>query len=278
MSRIAMTMWLLALSADATPATDLVEGFTEPYRKIEVAPAEAGVLVKLAVREGESVRRGQLLGTLDRELLLVALRIATLQKEARGELDTATAEVEARKHRLDKLTPLRAAGHASQEEVDRARADLAIAQAHLLKIKEQLAMQAVECEKIQTMIERRNVRSPLDGVVLKLHREEGEYVSLSAPTVATVVQLDPLLVTFGLPTRHARRMRVGDRATILLVDENTPAEAEIESISPVTEAESGTVRVKIRLANGDGKLRAGLRCGLRLTTPVSAAANSSQTP
>jgi RND family efflux transporter MFP subunit len=277
MTRIGIMFWLLAISAGTAPATDLVEGFTEPYRKIEVAPSEAGVLVKLAVREGQSVRRGQLLGTLDHELLLVALRIANLQKDARGELDTATAEVEARKHRLDKLAPLRAAGHASQEEVDRARADLAIAHAHLLKVQEELAMQGVECEKIQAMIERRNVRSPLDGVVLKLHREEGEYVSLASPTVATVVQLDPLRVTFGLPTRHARPMRVGDRVPILLVDENKPVTAEIESISPVTEAESGTVSVKLRLANADGTVRAGVRCALNLATPVSAA-NARQNP
>ena len=93
-----------------------------------------------------------------------------------------------------------------------------------------------------------------------------------------VVQLDPLRVTFGLPTGHARRLRVGDRATILLVDDNTPVAAEIEMISPVTEAESGTVRVKMRLANPDGKLRAGVRCALSLATPVSAPVNQRPNP
>ena len=86
------------------------------------------MLVKLAVREGEAVRRGQLLGTLDHELLVVALRIATLQKDARGELDTATAEVDIRKHRLDKLTPLRARPVMRARRNWTARADLAIAQ------------------------------------------------------------------------------------------------------------------------------------------------------
>ena len=147
-----------------------------------------------------------------------------------------------------------------------------------MKIKEQLAIQAVECEKIQAMIERRGVRSPLDGVVLKLHREEGEYVSLSSPTLATIVQLDPLQVTFGLSTEHARRLSVGERASITVTDDGRTVMAEIESIAPVTEAESGTVRVKMRLANPEGKLRAGVRCSLNLTTPVSAAPTLRQNP
>ena len=72
----------LCLSARATATS--FEGFTEPYRKIEVAAAEAGVVEKLSVREGDRVAKGQTLATLDTDVLVVSQKIATANTE-RGE-------------------------------------------------------------------------------------------------------------------------------------------------------------------------------------------------
>ena len=113
----------LCLSARATATS--FEGFTEPYRKIEVAAAEAGVVEKLSVREGDRVAKGQTLATLDTDVLVVSQKIATANTEARGKLDFAQAERDLRKRRLERLEPLCQQGNASQEEVDRARTELA---------------------------------------------------------------------------------------------------------------------------------------------------------
>ena len=88
----------LFLSVRATATS--FEGFTEPYRKIEVAAAETGVVEKLLVREGDRVVKGQTLATLDTDVLVVSKEIATANTKAKGKLDFAQAERDLRR-RLD---------------------------------------------------------------------------------------------------------------------------------------------------------------------------------
>ncbi len=236
------------------------DGFTEPFRKIEVAASETGIVARLLVREGDRVNKGQALATLDNEVLAVSREIATATIQAKGKLDSAAAERDLRKTRLDRLEPLRADGHASQEEIDRALADLAVAEANLRAAREQHQLDELERRKIEAMIERRTLRSPIDGYVLKLQKDEREYVSPASASVATVVQLDPLRVVFSLPTACAAKLGVGGAVDLELPDSGAKLRGKVEFVAPVTEAESGTVRVKVLIDNAGGAYRCGIRC------------------
>ena len=120
------------------------DGFTEPFRKIEVAASETGTVAQLLVHEGDRVTKGQALATLDNDVLEVSREIAAANAQAKGKLDSAVAERELRKTRLERLEPLRAEGHASQEEIDRARTDLAVAEANLQAAREQHQLDELE--------------------------------------------------------------------------------------------------------------------------------------
>jgi RND family efflux transporter MFP subunit len=236
------------------------DGFTEPFRKIEVAAAETGTVAQVLVHEGDRVTKGQALATLDNEVLEVSREIATATMQAKGKLDSAVAERDLRKTRLARLEPLRADGHASQEEIDRARTDLAVAEANLRAAREQHQLDELERRKIEAMIERRTLRSPIDGYVLKLQKEEREFISATSASVATVVQLDPLRVVFSLPTAYAARLSVGGAVDLELPDSGAKLRGKVEFVAPVTEAESGTVRVKVLIDNANGAYRCGIRC------------------
>ncbi len=199
------------------------DGFTEPFRKIEVAASETGTVAQLLVHEGDRVTKGQALATLDNDVLEVSREIATATVHAKGKLDSAVAERDLRKTRLERLEPLRAEGHASQEEIDRATADLAVAEANLQAAREQHQLDELERKKIEAMIERRTLRSPIDGYVLKLQKEEREFVSVNSASVATVVQLDPLRVVFSLPTAYAAKLSVGGTVDLELPESGVKA-------------------------------------------------------
>lgn len=266
-----LLMFALLLTAGDLRAYS-VEGFTEPLRKIEVSPAEPGTITKIFVQEGETVRAGHLLGTLDCDVLLVSLEMAKANMEAKGRLDSATAERNLRKTRLEKLVLLRERGHASQEEIGRATADLEIAEASVVAATENQQISALEYKKTEALIERRRLRSPISGLVTRVHREETEFVSPTEPTVFTVVQLDSLRVTFSVPTEYTKDMKVGQPVPISFPDSDEQAEGKLEFVSPITEAESGTVRIKVVIANPAGKYRCGVRCALELPdfqTPVA---------
>jgi RND family efflux transporter MFP subunit len=252
-----------------------IESFTEPYRRIDIAPAEPGIIATIDVREGDRVKPGQQLASLESDVLRISLQIAKTSRDARGRLTAAEAERELRRARLAKLEELRPRGHASGEEVERARTDLAVAEASVLALQEQNRIDELECAKTEALIERRIMRSPIDGLVTRVFREEREFVTGSSPTVLTIVQLHPLRATFSLPTALATKLRAGQEVKLVFPDAGKQAMGKVELISPVTEAESGTVRVKVLLDNSDNRYRCGVRCELELdgnkpTSPLAA--------
>ena len=125
-------------------AVETLEGFTEPFRVVNVATTETGVVARVLVREGDLVKKGQELAALDSDLHLTVLAIAAEQMKAVGRLQSAQSELELQQNKLDKLTLLREKGHARQEEVERTRADVAIARSHVLSIQEELAVRKME--------------------------------------------------------------------------------------------------------------------------------------
>ncbi len=255
---------VVVLASTVSTAGVEVDGFTEPFRTVEVAAVESGTIKVVEVREGQRVTAGQVLARLDDDVHLALLAIAEEAMHAKGQLKSAHAEVVLRKDRLAKLDSLRAEGHARQEEVDRARADLAIAEARVLSAEELLQVKKLEHRKIQVQLERRTVRSPFDGVIKTLHKDAGEFVAPNDPYVLELVDLETLLAIFAVPSRDAFRLREGQEVSVYLDDVDRFVPGAVEFVSPVTDAESGTVRVKIRVANNEGKFRSGERCTLVL--------------
>ena len=66
-------------------------------------------------------------------------------------------------------------------------------------------------------------------------------------------------------TPEATKLRIDQDVTIHFLDSEVETKGTVEFISPVTDAESGTVRVKIRIDNPDGKYRSGERCTLEFS-------------
>lgn len=253
------------LASFAGDTLSTVDSFTEPVRKVELSPSESGILTDIYVHEGSIVRAGEELGSLDRGVLEKSLAIAKTAMQSQGRLNAAKAELDLKKQRLERLLSLAPKGFAFPEEIERARADHAIAEANLLSAEEQRAIDSLEHDKVLSLLDRRSIRSPINGVVLKVHREEREFVTSASPVVFTVVQLDPLRIVFQVPTVAAEALRGAKRANVFFPDTNQNAKVEIEYVSVATDPQSGTVRVKTLLANPSNQFQSGVRCQLKLS-------------
>jgi len=241
-----------------------IEGFTEPFREIDIASAETGILVKVDVSDGDEVHEGQLLAQLDQEVYVATMRVAEKQKELKGQLESAKAEFRLRSERLDNLRRLLQDNHASQEEVDRAETEKAIAEAQLLATTEALQVRQLEYERAKAQLDRRSIRSPVGGVVKRVHKHVGEFVAPTDPVVLTIVQLDPLLATFAVPAHQIDTLAARQRVQIQVGAGKASVAGIVKSISPVVEAQSGTVRARVEFPNPDGRYLSGNRCVLVL--------------
>jgi RND family efflux transporter MFP subunit len=236
------------------------EGFTEPYQTISLASSESGVISNVNVHVGDRVTAGQVLVELEKDVQEANLMIAEQAINAHGPVELARAERELHKSRLKKLEILMTEGHARQEEVDRTRADLEIAAAKLQSAEEDLLMKKQEYERAKLLLERRSVRAPRAGVISEILKDPGEFIAANDPVILNLVQLDPLLAVFNLTASDAAQLKLGQEVTLSFPAENQTAKGTVEIISPLTDAESGTTRVKIRIANPEGRYRSGERC------------------
>ncbi len=247
-------------SPPAAAQDGTISGFTEPMARVEVASPESGLVDTIDVREGADVSAGQIIARLDTSVSEASLALARARASSMAEIDAAAAKHELRSKRLAAIKELHGEGHANVEELDRARMEARIAAAELKAAEKKVELAALEARRIEAEIERRVIRSPIDGVVIRLEKKHGEFVSVSEPVLATIANLDQLRVKFYLPTNRAKLYRDGQSVDVFFPDSQRQASGRIHFVSPVTDADSGTVRVEIAIDNQDHSLSSGVRC------------------
>ena len=252
-------------SQSTDPDFGSISGFTEPYRSIEVAAAEMGTISDIEVVEGQTIKSGDILARLNEDVHAASLGMAKEKLEAKGRRNSALAELNMQQDRYLKLIGLHQRGNASQIEVDRAKAQLDVAKASVESVNDDFRIATFEFQRAKAQLELRRLRSPIDGVVTRVHKESGEFVSASDPVVVSVVQLNPLKSIFSVPQSAVRQLRSGDQVDVQVGSERVSALGIVEFVSPITDAQSGTCRVTVKIENGDGQLQSGDVCVLKLS-------------
>lgn len=237
---------------------EVFETFLEPNQVVDMGSSYRDRLAVLHVREGERVRVGQLLAEFDSQVLQSRLALAKIAAAFHGSIDSARALVRLRKSKLAALEKLHQSGNARPQELETVRTNLAMAEAQLLDVRESRKLKEAELAVIRAQLEEKKLYSPLDGVVLKIYKQEAELVGISEKeSILTLVQLNPLLAVFHLSSAALPPVQVGESALLLV--SGREVRAEVDFVSPVIEAQSGTVAIRFRLQNEDGSLLSGSR-------------------
>ncbi len=258
-----------ASEQDAPESSTVVEAFTEPYRDISVAASEMGTLSEVRVVEGAIVKQGDILAVMDDDILRASLEVARRSMNAEGLLKSAQADLDMKTLEQEKLKQLRERDHASQQEVDRIQTEIRIAEARLLSVKEDLEVKQLEFRRIESQLKQRQVVAPMDGVISELSREAGEFVSPSDPTIARLVQLDPLLIVFSVPLSQRNEVEKDQVVELKLGADQVKTEGIVEYVSPTSDTSNSSVRVKVRLPNSARQHQSGERAILVMAHPAS---------
>ena len=263
---VRQTLGLLLVFA-LTPAGAIgadLDGFAQPHQEIRVAAPETGLIARVAVVEGQSVRAGDVLAELDNRLLRAALAVADARREAVGAIDAATADHDRKVRRLGKLRELLAAGSAREEEVVRAETEALVAAATLQSAREDRKIATLEHARIQSRMEYRTLRSPIDGVVTEIFLQEGEFVTSLEPWVLRISRIDRLQIEAHVPVSLIGGLDTGRLLTVEFPQSNASRPGEVEYVAPIVDPKSGTVVVKLAVDNSAGEIRAGQRALIRL--------------
>ncbi|HEX5067433.1 MAG TPA: efflux RND transporter periplasmic adaptor subunit, partial [Myxococcota bacterium] len=243
-------------------------GTTEGSVDAAIRAQVAGYLVAQNYREGQIVKKGDLLFRIDRRPFEAAVA------QARGDLQRAEAEYE--RNRLDvvRYTPLVKEGAVSQQEFDNAvqrqrGSDAAVASARAALDKAKIDLGFTE------------IRSPVDGIAGVARRQIGDLVGPSDPEPLTAVsQLDPMRVSFQVSEqeylRYASRVaeaveRGAFRGAVQLVLADGSIYPHAGKAYPAglgVDPRTGTITVKAEFPNPGNLLRPGQYARVRAQTDV----------
>jgi len=209
------------------------------------------------VKEGDVVKKGQVLARLDNRILDVALKIAGVREKSEAGQKSARARLGTKQRRLKELERISKGGGVNPDELSSAKEEVEIAEAELMEADVLAKENQLKVDQIQAQIERRILSSPIDGVVEKTFRDAAEAVGGGSEPVMTVVRLNQLILVVYMDAETGGSLKVGQKVKVTPVSGENWEMAEVVFVSPVTDASSGTTRIRLLLDNPQGKHRSG---------------------
>jgi RND family efflux transporter MFP subunit len=239
-------------------------GSVAPLSTVEVKSQVASVVTQVHVKEGQFVRAGDPLFTLD-----ARSDEANLGK-ARAQLARDQATLADARRQLERSRDLLARNFISQGAVDTAQANVDAQQAAI-----QADQAAIDAVRVSLGYAR--VTAPSAGRVGAINVFTGSSVAPGGAALVTITQLDPIAVAFALPQRHvgdALRLLEGGggRVVATLPEGRGERSGRLQFVDSQIDAASGTVRVKARFDNQDQALWPGAYVDVALTVQTLAGA------
>ena len=187
-------------------------------RSLDVVARAGGEVVQVLVEEGDAVREGQLLAQLD-------------PSDARLALAEAQAHYDNIQREYDRTVELAEHGGVTDQELENQRY--------------QVELRTIALERSRQQLTDTEIRSPITGIVGERSVEPGATISANT-RVFHVLDPDPLLAVIHIPDASRQSLRAGQGVRIQAAG-GVPASGVIDRISPVVDAESGTVKVTVEL-------------------------------
>jgi RND family efflux transporter MFP subunit len=221
-------------------------GTVAPISSVDVKPQATSVVTRVHVKEGQFVKAGELLFTLDSradEANVAKMRAQVAKDEA--------ALADARRQ-LARSRELLAQNFVSQGAVD---TNLTAVQSQTAAVDGDRA--ALNSARVSLSYSR--VTAPGSGRVGAITVYPGTAVTASQTTLVTITQLDPIDVTFSLPQRYLgsllAALKTGNAAVAAKLPEaDADVKGRLSFVDSAVDAATGTVKVKARFENAAARL------------------------
>lgn len=252
-----------------------VNGYVASLNSVDIRPQISNVIARVHIKEGQFVKIGDVLFSLDDRTDQVNL----LKAEAQLAKDQATlADFE---RQLARSKELRQKGFIAQSATDTVQTQLEAQQAAV-----RADQAAVEGARVNLGFN--TLRAPVSGRVGAISVYSGSLVQPNSAALASVTQLDPISVGFTVPEAELSGLLASSKSGPVSVVAYLPnsawkREGTLSFIDNAVDTQSGTIRAKGLFPNADQALWPGAYTGIRVTVreltdvvviPLSAVVNA----
>jgi len=239
-------------------------GNVETCQTISIKTQITGPMTRIYFKEGQDVRKGDLLFKLDCRPYEEAL------KQAEATLQRDTVQAKNAENDLQRYTALLEDQYVTKQQYDQMRTNWAALQATLKADKA-----AVESNRVQT--EYCSVHAPIDGKTGAIKINQGNIVKANDAEVVVINQIQPIYVTFAIPEKDlamVKKMQARGQLTVeaRISGENRPEKGALTFIDNTVNKATGTIILKGTFANRERRLWPGqfVSVVMNLTTEPNA--------
>ena len=250
----------------------ILSGELRPQREAKIRAELGGSMLEVHVEEGQTVRRGALLGRIETRTLDDArLSAASAVRNAENQLGVAQREVE----RTEKLVT---AGAIAARDLDLAKSQVSSVEAQLADAKARLA-------SAERNLGDAIIRAPIGGIVSMKSVNVGDVVS-SGTELFTVIDPSSMRLEAAVPSEDLSQLRLGAAVEFTVRGYDQTFAGRIERVAPQADATTRQVPIFVTIPNVGGRLVAGLFAEGRVVAqsasgvvvPVNAINTSTQAP
>lgn len=256
----AMPVSVLEMQPTTVPIQTEAVAQTEGAKEVEVRPRVGGILLKKLFAEGEEIKEGQPMFSID------PVPYQTQVSQANAQLAQQKARLVQTQREEVRLKQLLETKSISQREYDNAVSDQAIANASLQQYKALL-------NEAQLNLSYAKVKAPASGIAGRFLYSEGALVSANTSLLTTIVQTSPIWVRFSLSDSELAQLggmlteeTVQDIALILPDGTQYAESGKLNFSASSIDPTLGTQQLRAEFKNADKKLIPGQFVRIRVTT------------
>lgn len=235
---------VVTVKHDTIVVGPIISGELRPEREATVRAELGGSMIGIAVDEGQTVRRGQLLGRIE------AQNLEDARQSAMSAVRSAENQLGVTKREADRTETLVKAGALATRDLDVARQNVASAEASLADARARL----VNAEK---QLNEAVIRSPLAGIVSKRPVNNGDVVSVGTE-LFTIIDPSSMQLEASVPSESLSELRVGARVDFEVRGYDQRFVGRIQRIAPEADPTTRQVPIYVSIPNEGGRLVAGL--------------------
>jgi len=262
-----------------------LESIVTPYKTTKILATQSGYIQKIYVKNGDKVKEGDVLYTLDKKLILMDIKslkekIKSKQKLLNDMENTynAVSGINLSAEELKKVAALRAKGYLGEFEeniykrtyitnLEKARGDQITSEDKIRVLRDSIKDDKLKLKKLEYNLHQQDGIATTSGFIANLKISKREPVN-PKDVIADIVNIDKVIVNGGLAPGLLPFVHVGDKVKISFV--TTPPysiNAKITSINPVIDKKFKTMTVGILVDNKNYILQNGTRALVTVYLP-----------
>ena len=254
-------------------------GTIDPEFKVIITPEVTGEIISLPVKEGDVVKKGQLLIKIKgNQYMAQKDRLEANLKSSEASLKMRDAELKRIELEYDRVKELHSKALASDSELETAQTNYLTAKASCEAAEANVLQSKAQLREVMDILYKTTIYSPMDGIVTQLNVELGERVLGSGfsqgTNIMTVADLDNMEAVVDVDENDVVLVSIGDTANVTVdafgdkifhgIVKEIGNSAKQTGLG--TQEQVVNFSVKVKLIDLDPNLRPGMSCNADIET------------